>query len=96
MSCSVPVISSDIGGIPELNIHGETGFLCSLGDVDSMGDYAIKLLSDEKLRKKMSENARARALKFETQNIINQYEAYYIKIKEMVEKKSLERISQSF
>ncbi len=77
MSCSVPVISSDIGGLPELNIHGETGYLCELGDTEAMGDYAISILRDEKLHRQLSENARKRAEVFELNLIVDRYEAYY-------------------
>jgi N-acetyl-alpha-D-glucosaminyl L-malate synthase BshA len=82
MSCSVPVISSNIGGLPELNIHGETGFLCELGDVDSMADYAVRLLNDSKMKAEMSDNARKRAEKFELSKIVSQYEKYYQKVME--------------
>ncbi|HKJ44551.1 MAG TPA: N-acetyl-alpha-D-glucosaminyl L-malate synthase BshA [Balneolales bacterium] len=82
MSCSVPVISSNIGGLPELNIHGETGFLCELGDVDSMADYAVRLLNDAKMKAEMSANARKRAEKFELSKIVTLYEQYYHKVME--------------
>ncbi len=82
MSCSVPVISSNIGGLPELNVHGETGYLCDLGDVDSMANYAIKILKDAKLKKEMSDNAHKRATQFEQEKIVDLYEAYYMEIKE--------------
>ncbi|MDI6402105.1 N-acetyl-alpha-D-glucosaminyl L-malate synthase BshA [Balneolaceae bacterium ANBcel3] len=80
MSCGVPVISSDIGGLPELNIHGESGYLCGLGDVEAMGDYAVSILSDDKLHKKLSENARKRAEEFELNKIIEKYEDYYLSV----------------
>lgn len=82
MSCSVPVISSDIGGLPELNIHGETGYLCELGDTDTMGDYAISILRDEQLHRQLSENARKRAEVFELNLIVDRYEAYYHSVME--------------
>ncbi|TYP93438.1 N-acetyl-alpha-D-glucosaminyl L-malate synthase BshA [Fodinibius salinus] len=77
MSCSVPVISSNIGGLPEVNIHGETGFLCDLGDIDEMGQYAVDILSDEDLHKRIAKNARKQAEKFEMSKVITQYEEYY-------------------
>ena len=82
MSCSVPVISSDIGGLPELNIHGETGYLCELGDTDTMGDYAISILRDEQLHRHLSENARKRAEVFELNLVVDRYEAYYHSVME--------------
>ncbi len=81
MSCSVPVISSDIGGLPEVNIHGETGFLCKLGDVEEMAKYSVEILTDEKLHNKLSKNARKRAEEFELTKIVEKYEDYYLSIK---------------
>ena len=77
MACEVPVISSNVGGLPEVNIHGETGFLCDVGDVDSMAKYAIMLLSDEELLEKFRKNALAQAQRFDIDNILPHYEAYY-------------------
>lgn len=82
MSCSVPVISSNIGGLPEVNVDGETGYLCELGDVESMGRYATKILKDETLHKKMSDAARKRAEMFEEDRIVSVYENYYLEVKE--------------
>ncbi len=77
MSCSVPVLSTNIGGLPELNIHGETGYLCDLGDTDTMGKFAVSILSDDELQKKLSANARKRAEQFELNQVIDHYESYY-------------------
>lgn len=83
MSSGVPVISTAIGGLPELNIHGETGFLEKLGDVDSMADDAIKILSDSKLAAQLGANARRRALEnFGTDKIVNTYIDYYQRVLE--------------
>lgn len=82
MSCSVPVISSNIGGLPEVNIHGETGYLCDLGDIEEMGRYALKILKDETHHKKLSENARKRAQKFELTRVVDVYENYYQSVKD--------------
>lgn len=81
MSCSVPVISSNVGGLPELNIHGETGYVCELADVECMGKSATKILSDEKLHTKMSNAARKRAEEFEINKIVTIYEEYYMEVK---------------
>lgn len=81
MSCSVPVISSNIGGLPEVNIHGETGYLCDLDDIDCMGNYAVNILSDGKLHDQLSVKARKQAEQFEMTKIINQYEQYYTQCK---------------
>ncbi len=80
MSCSVPVISSNIGGLPELNIHGETGYLCDLGDTDAMGEFAASLLKDDEKWAQFSKNARKRAEKFEQSKVIAHYESYYEKV----------------
>ena len=86
MSCSVPVVSSNIGGLPEVNIHGETGYLCDLDDTDCMADYAVKILRDEGLHDEMAKNARNRATQFEMSKIIETYESYYKSVKkELVE-----------
>lgn len=79
MSCHVPVISSDTGGIPEVNIDGKTGFVIPVGNVDSMAEKAISLLSDANLHKKFSENAYKKAKEFDVNKIVPIYEAFYIK-----------------
>ncbi len=89
MSCGVPVISSNAGGVPELNIHGETGYLCEVGDTQSMGNVAITLLSNNELQKKMALNARRRAEEFEIEHIVSQYEEYYQVVAERTRRKAL-------
>lgn len=78
MSCGVPVISSNVGGLPELNIHGKTGFLCELDDIDAMSEYAIQLLSNDEMHAEFSKNARARAEEFNIDKIILDYENHYL------------------
>jgi len=80
LSCSVPVISSNVGGLPEVNIHGETGYLCDLEDIDCMAKYAVDVLSNKELYQTLSSNARKRAEQFEVSEIVNKYEAYYIRL----------------
>lgn len=77
MGCKVPVISSNAGGIPEINIHGVTGYLTEVGDVESMAKYSIELLSDEIKLNNFKENALAQAQRFNINNIVPQYEALY-------------------
>lgn len=77
MACEVPVISSDAGGLPELNIHGKTGFVTKIGDTQAMANYAIQLLSDDNLHQEFSANAFNRAKEFDIQIILPQYESYY-------------------
>lgn len=80
MSCEVPVISTSVGGLPELNIHNETGYIAEIGDIDRMAKYAVELLSNEKKYSVFSKNARERAKEFEETKIVPVYEAFYEKI----------------
>lgn len=77
MACRVPVISSNAGGLPEINVEGETGFLSNVGDIDSMAEHAIYILSDDERLEKFKEAAHEHARKFEKQNIIPLYEQLY-------------------
>jgi len=77
MACKVPVISSNAGGLPEINIHGETGFMSDVGDVDNMAKNALKILKDAETLERFKENALAQAKRFDIENILPQYEAYY-------------------
>jgi L-malate glycosyltransferase len=77
MACEVPVISTNTGGLPEVNIHGETGFLSDIGDVDDMANNALRLLNDQHLLSKFRKNALARAQEFDVAKIVPEYEAYY-------------------
>ncbi|MCB4797528.1 N-acetyl-alpha-D-glucosaminyl L-malate synthase BshA [Neotamlana laminarinivorans] len=77
MSSSVPVISSNAGGISEVNKHGITGFLSNVGDVDDMTKNALYILKDEARLNTFKENARAEAKKFDLHAIVPQYEAIY-------------------
>ncbi len=77
MAAETPVISSNAGGIPEVNIQGETGFLAEIGNVEAMSNYTIKLLSDDDLLTKMKKNAKEQALRFDLTNILPLYEKMY-------------------
>ena len=77
MAAETPVISSNAGGIPEVNIQGETGFLAEIGNVEAMSNYTIKLLSDEKLLAQLKKNAKEQALRFDLKNILPIYEKMY-------------------
>ncbi len=77
MACRVPVISSNTGGLAEINVHNVTGYLADVGDVNSMVTHAISLLSDEVLLEKFKENAYHHACTFNIDNIIPQYEKLY-------------------
>jgi N-acetyl-alpha-D-glucosaminyl L-malate synthase BshA len=78
MACEMPVIASDSGGIPEVVIHGETGYLAPVGDTETMGDYAIRLGRDPALRARMGAAGRKRAIGFfSPEAMVDQYEALY-------------------
>jgi N-acetyl-alpha-D-glucosaminyl L-malate synthase BshA len=80
MACQVPVISSNVGGLPEVNIHGETGFLSDIGNVEEMARHAIDLLSNDDLLQRFRENALRQAKRFDIEHILPEYEAYYEEI----------------
>jgi len=80
MACGVPVISSSVGGLPELQIHGQTGYIAEFGDIDRMARYAIELLTNPAKHRIFADAARARALEFDSPAIIAQYEQYYDRI----------------
>lgn len=80
MACKVPVVSTNTGGLPELNLEGETGFLRNVGDVDGMADRAIYILQDDARLNTFKENALARAKQFDLALILPQYERYYQQI----------------
>lgn len=77
MACKVPVISSNTGGLPELNLNGITGFLSDVGDVDAMAANAIYILEDPERLEKFKEAAGERAKDFQLANIMPLYEQYY-------------------
>jgi len=77
MACGVPVISSNAGGLPEINIDGETGFMSNVGDVADMSRHAIEILSDDAVLQQLKKNAIEHARKFEKQAIIPMYEQLY-------------------
>lgn len=82
MAASVPVISSNAGGIPEVNVDGQTGFVLPIGDVDGMAEKAIQLLSNPKMLYEFKKNAKMQAMKFDEKNIIPMYEELYLSILE--------------
>ncbi|MHC4662044.1 MAG: N-acetyl-alpha-D-glucosaminyl L-malate synthase BshA [Planctomycetota bacterium] len=81
MSCGIPVIASDVGGLPEVVKHGECGFLAPVGDVQKMTEHALNVLSDSDLRATLGRNARDAAVRnFSMDSIVEIYEKYYEKI----------------
>jgi len=81
MACEVPVISSNTGGLPELNVQGVTGFLSPVGDVEDMSRKALFVLDKNNLPK-FKENALKRAKEFDITQILPIYEEYYQRIME--------------
>ena len=77
MAAGVPVISTNAGGLPEIAIQGETGFLDNIGDIQGMSDHAIKILENEEMLKQFKANAMAQAKNFDIHRIVPQYEALY-------------------
>lgn len=77
MSVGLPVISTNTGGLPEVNRHGVTGMMSNVGDVEDMAKNVIFLLSDEKRLEKFSKQARLRAADFSIDKILPMYEKVY-------------------
>ncbi|MFY0625561.1 MAG: N-acetyl-alpha-D-glucosaminyl L-malate synthase BshA [Reichenbachiella sp.] len=79
MACEVPLVSTNAGGLPELNKHGVSGYLCDVGDIDDMADKGLMVLDDKNLDR-FKAAALARAKQFDLGNILPMYEDYYIEI----------------
>jgi len=88
MACEVPLISSDTGGLPELNVQGETGFMSPVGDIEDMTRNALFILDKNNLSR-FKENALKRAREFDISRILPLYEAYYQKVMEKSSAKSM-------
>lgn len=81
MSCEVPVVATQVGGLPEVVIHGETGFLAPVGDVDKMAGYCLQIIEDRHLRRRFGQAGRHRAVDvFDQKKIVPQYEQFYEKV----------------
>jgi N-acetyl-alpha-D-glucosaminyl L-malate synthase BshA len=76
MACEVPVISSNTGGLPELNQHGFSGYMSDVGNIEEMAQFALEILDDKNLPE-FKKNALARAKDFEIGKILPLYEQYY-------------------
>ena len=88
MACKVPVISSNIGGLPELNIEGFSGFLSDLGNIDEMAQNSLSILEDSERLKEFKKNARLRAEEFEVSKILPHYEQFYEQVIAKAQKNS--------
>jgi N-acetyl-alpha-D-glucosaminyl L-malate synthase BshA len=81
MSCGLPVLSTSVGGLPELNLHGTTGYISEIGDTDRMARYAIDLITDQKKYARFSTAARERTIaNFSANDIVPLYERYYERV----------------
>ncbi len=81
MSCGLPVVSSSVGGLPELVKHNETGFIAEIGDIERMAKYTVDLLTNKRKYELFSQNARNRAVnKFDRSKIVPMYENIYKKV----------------
>jgi len=77
LACEVPVVSSNIGGLPEVVDHDQNGYLCNVGDTEDMAQKAISILADEEKHAKFRTNALAKAKEFHIDKILPQYEELY-------------------
>jgi L-malate glycosyltransferase len=80
MAGSVAVISTNAGGLPEINIHGKTGFMADVGDTATMSKHCFELLQDEEMLQKFKQNAFEQAQSFDISNIVPVYEELYNKV----------------
>jgi N-acetyl-alpha-D-glucosaminyl L-malate synthase BshA len=81
MAAGAPVISTNKGGLPEINIHGFSGMMSNVGDVEDMAKNAIYILGDENRLAEFKVNARKQASKFAIEKILPIYEELYKKVK---------------
>lgn len=82
MACGLPVISTNTGGLPELNVDGETGFAVPVGAVDEMARRAVEILRDPATLSRFSDGAYARACLFRVDDVVPRYEALYERVLE--------------
>lgn len=85
MACGVPCIGTNAGGIPEVILEGETGYICDVGDIETIAIRAIQILSDQDIHTRMAESATILAKeRFHSDKIVSQYESIYYKLLEGV------------
>lgn len=80
MACKVPVISSNAGGLPELNVDGFCGYMSNVGDVDDMAKNAISILKDESTLQQFKDNSLTRAKDFDLKKILPAYIDFYTQV----------------
>ena len=77
MAAGVPVVSTNAGGLKEINIDGVTGYMANVGDVEKMSEQALSILKDDKVLKSFKERSAAHAKKFDISHIVPLYEKLY-------------------
>lgn len=77
LACGIPCVTSNAGGLPEVMIDGVTGYVCEVGDVESMGARAIEILKDDAGWKRFSEQSILHASGFDIEKVVPLYENYY-------------------
>ena len=77
MAAKTAIISTNTGGLPEVNIQGKTGFLSNLGDINDMAKNAISILKDDSTLQSFKQNAKDHTRKFSLENILPVYEDLY-------------------
>ena len=80
MASKVPVISTNKGGIPEVMVDGETGYMCDVGDIEKMSSRALEILTNEDLHEKLKKSSYKRALDFELSKVLPKYLALYNRV----------------
>jgi L-malate glycosyltransferase len=81
MACGVPCIGTNVGGMPEVIQHGETGYICELGDIDDISTKAITVLSNQQIHQQFAaESVAVVNTKFKAEHIVGQYEQLYFKL----------------
>lgn len=87
MAAEVPVVSTDAGGLPEININGYCGYMSAVGDTLDMSRKALSILQDESVLLRFRSNALKQASKFDIDNIVPQYEALYQRVIDSIQEK---------
>jgi N-acetyl-alpha-D-glucosaminyl L-malate synthase BshA len=80
MSVGVPVISTNTGGLPEVNIHGFSGYLSNVGDIDAMAKNALKILKNKETLATFKINAKNQSKNFNLDTVVNKYIDLYLKV----------------